>query len=134
MKRRSSRKFQFFMVAFIVLFPLFVVGRSFVEAKDSASTIAFVNVNVVPMDSERILEGQTVVVKNGKIDTIGPSLSVQIPAAAFEIDGSERYLMPGLADMHVHNWSENEFVLFLANGVTTIRNMWGAPQHLQWRE
>jgi imidazolonepropionase-like amidohydrolase len=50
------------------------------------------------------------------------------------IDGGGQYLMPGLADMHVHTWSEGDFVLFLANGVTTVRNMWGSAQHLQWKK
>ncbi|HKE00213.1 MAG TPA: amidohydrolase family protein, partial [Planctomycetota bacterium] len=49
------------------------------------------------------------------------------------IDGRGKFLMPGLADMHVHTWSEQDFPLFLANGVTTVRNMFGAPVHLDWR-
>ena len=117
-----------------MLFSLYVFGHSPEKTKDLQSTIVFINVNVIPVDSERILERHAVIVKNGLIDTVGPVSKVQIPEDAFKIDGTGKYLMPGLADMHVHNWSENEFVLFLANGVTTIRNMWSAPQHLQWRE
>lgn len=47
--------------------------------------------------------------------------------------GREPDTMPGLVDMHVHTWDEEELVLFIANGVTTIRNMFGAPLHLAWR-
>ena len=49
------------------------------------------------------------------------------------IDGTGRWLMPGLVDMHVHTWGASELTLFVANGVTTVRNMFGAPLHLTWR-
>ncbi|MHC4136179.1 MAG: amidohydrolase family protein [Planctomycetota bacterium] len=92
---------------------------------------AIVDVNVVPMDSERVLEHHTVLVRKGRVAAVGKEVAV--PADAFRIDGRGRYLMPGLADMHVHNWYEKEHLLFLANGVTTIRNMWGTPKQLKWR-
>lgn len=134
MKRRTFRKNITFVLVTMILFPFFILSQNPGEIKHSPSIIAFVNVNVIPMDNEIILKDQTVIVKNGQIETIGPASSIQIPVDALKIDGTGKYLIPGLADMHVHNWSENEFVLFLANGVTTIRNMWGAPQNLQWRE
>ena len=95
--------------------------------------IAFVDVNVIPMDSERIIEQQTVLVREGQIEMVGPLLEVQVPEGAVIIKGKGRYLMPGLADMHFHNENENDFVLCLANGITTIRNMWGDTKHLEWR-
>jgi len=93
--------------------------------------IAFVDVNVVPMDTERVLTQHTVLVRKGRIAAVGKE--VAIPDDALRIEGRGRYLMPGLADMHVHNWYEKEHLLFLANGVTTIRNMWGTPMQLRWR-
>lgn len=87
--------------------------------------IVFVNVNVVPMDSERILANQTVLVRDGLIAEIGEQGAVNIPTAAQVIDGDGKYLMPGLADMHVHVKEENELLLFVAHGVTTVRDMWG---------
>src|SRR5436190_1760210 len=41
--------------------------------------------------------------------------------------------MPGLADMHAHTWTEQDLTLYVAAGVTTVRNMSGTPQHLRWR-
>ncbi len=102
--------------------------------KESTAVIAFVNVNVVPMDSERILENQTVIIQDDEIVRIGPAADVQIPKQALRIEGKGKYLMPGLADMHFHNENENDFVLCLANGITTIRNMWGDTKHLAWRQ
>jgi len=98
--------------------------------------VAFVGVNVVPMDRERIIEQQTVIIQDGSIAEIGPVSKLKVPSDALQIDGHGRYLMPGLGDMHVHlsHENEDELVLFLANGVTTVRNMWGALLHLEWRK
>jgi imidazolonepropionase-like amidohydrolase len=87
--------------------------------------LAIINVNVVPMDSERILENQTVIVRAGKIDKIGNFEDVEIPAGAEVIQAEGHYLAPGLVDMHVHIKDINEVLLFVANGVTSVRDMWG---------
>lgn len=102
--------------------------------------VAFVGVNVVPMDSERVLENQTVVVHDARITAIGPASSTDVPDGATRIDAAGRYLMPGLAEMHGHvPWQNTPFqedVLFLyvAAGATTVRGMQGHPNHLQMRE
>jgi imidazolonepropionase-like amidohydrolase len=121
--------------------------------------VAIVDVTVVPMDRERLVEHQTVVVQNGRITAMGASQSVRFPATAQEIDGRGKFLMPGLTDMHVHfvrealpetpqTSSSNAAVrrsgipasaskdhelenrayalMLVANGVTTVRNMWGS--------
>jgi imidazolonepropionase-like amidohydrolase len=87
--------------------------------------VVFENVNLVPMDSERVIEGQTVLVRDGMIETIGESDKVSIPDGALAIDGRGKYLMPGLVDMHVHIEYENDMLLMVANGVTSVRNLWG---------
>jgi imidazolonepropionase-like amidohydrolase len=85
---------------------------------------AFVDVNVVPLDTERVLEGSTVIVEGDRIVTIGPADSVTLPEGAIVIDGSGGYLMPGLADMHFHADGRPEaFMLAVAYGVTTVRNL-----------
>ena len=104
--------------------------------------IAFVNVNVIPFDRERIVEGQTVIVRDGRIAEIGPANKTKAPGGAREIDGRGKYLMPGLADMHVHlfpgtgqdDLAQQQLQLFLANGVTTVRNMIGKQEHLALRD
>ena len=88
------------------------------------------NVAVVPMDRNRVLSDQTVVIDDGFIKTIGPSASV-ITAGMSTVDGSNKYLLPGLAEMHVHYWTPGESALFLANGVTLVRNMAGASFHFE---
>lgn len=103
---------------------------------------AFVNVNVVAMDSERVLENQTVIVRGDRVVTIGPAAQVSVPSGAVRVDAAGRYLMPGLAEMHAHvpggnasqEWVERVLFLYVSNGVTTIRGMLGDPRHLELRE
>ena len=95
---------------------------------------AFVGVDVLPMDRDELLRDQTVVVREGKIAALGPSKDVAVPEDALRIDGRGRVLMPGLADMHVHSWDDDDLLLFVANGVTTVRNMFGSPMHVRWRK
>jgi cytosine/adenosine deaminase-related metal-dependent hydrolase len=120
--------------------------------------VAFVDVTVVPMDKEQVLPHRTVVVVGGRIAQLESSASVKLPLDALKIDGKGKFLMPGLADMHVHfirpaiaaesppsiangpslrgrmpGSASNDYerenralaLLFVANGVTTVRNMWG---------
>jgi len=100
------------------------------------TSVVFENVNVVPMDSERILEGQTVIIEDHRIAGIGPSGDIDIPSDAHVVDGEGRFLIPGLSDMHMHTFgSENDLLVYLANGVTTIRILGGDPPTvLEWRD
>ncbi len=102
---------------------------------------AFVNVTVIPMDRERTLANQTVLVRGDRIVDIGAANRVRVPQGATTIDGTGKLLIPGLAEMHAHipgpqNAAFQERVLFmyLAGGVTTIRGMLGNAQHLELRE
>jgi len=98
-----------------------------------AEPVAFENVNVIPMDRERILEGQTVLVKASHIVEIGPTGGIDIPDDVYRIDGKGKYLLPGLAEMHGHSMDTDDFLLMVANGVTAVREMAGSPKSLLWR-
>ena len=97
----------------------------------SRTVVAFVDVNVVPMDTQRILLHQSVVIVGDRISGIGSVEDVEVPSGAVIVQGNGRYLMPGLADMHVHAWKE-DLATYVANGVTTIRIMHGEPTILDW--
>lgn len=99
----------------------------------AARVTAFIDVHVVPMDSERVLDHQNVVVRGDRIVAVGPTASTPIPAGATRIDGHGQWLMPGLVDMHVHFNDPTDAPLYVVNGVTTIRNMWGFPATLKLR-
>ena len=104
-------------------------------------TVSFEDVSVLPMDSERVLEGQTVVVSEGRIAGMGPSSELNAPRGSLVVDGRGRFLLPGFTEMHGHlprpNTPPEEvdriLYLFLSNGVTTVRGMLGSPFHLELR-
>jgi hypothetical protein len=98
----------------------------------SAGVTAFVDVTVVPMDTERVLTHQTVLVEEGRITALGPSPKVKVPAGAVRIAGRGKYLMPGFTDMHAHDvaktqdqYTEAAPWLFrqVAYGTTAIRKL-----------
>jgi len=90
------------------------------------------------MDKERVLQNQTVLIRDGIIVKIGSK--VKVPKDAQIIDGRGKYLIPGLMDMHTHLLSdgdeypksiaEDELKVMIANGVTTIRLMIGTKEQL----
>ena len=126
--RFSFSRFFLFVMIIAFLFPNLVSAQE-------ATTIAFIDVNVVPMDTEQVLFNQTVIVQDGLIKEIGPKKKVKVPEDAKIIQGNGKYLMPGLADMHMHFSydPEPDFMrLFLAEGVTTVRNLSALPEHLKW--
>jgi imidazolonepropionase-like amidohydrolase len=109
----------------------------------AAGVTAFVEVNVVPMDAERVLANHTVLVEGNRITALGPSGEVKVPAGAVRIDGRGKYLLPGLADMHSHGTpntetelreKQDELSARLASGVTMIRHVSGTNHHLDPRE
>ncbi|HEV2110548.1 MAG TPA: amidohydrolase family protein [Gammaproteobacteria bacterium] len=102
---------------------------AFAQVPDSqpAMVTAFVHVNVLPMDTDRVLSDQTVLVQGGKIAALGASIPV--PNGATVIDGQgSAWLSPGLADMHVHSDTAEDMKVYLANGVTTVLNMGHASE------
>lgn len=131
-------------LSLLLVFMACAFGRAQVAKSNSGpNTFAFVGVSVVPMDRERVIENQTVIVRDGRIVEVGPAGKTKVPAGAAQIDGRGKFLMPGLADMHAHLYpgegaandlAAQQLKLYLANGVTTVRNMIGAPAHVVLRE
>ena len=106
----------------------------------SEGVLALVGVDVVPMSRPGLLPDQTVLVRGDRIVEIGPASELVVPADAMVIDGRDRFLTPGLADMHVHldeglgNRADfGDAPLYLAHGVTTVLNLRGDATALEWR-
>lgn len=103
---------------------------------------AFIGVTVLPMDTDAVLADQTVIVTDGEITSIAQTRAVRVPDQAVQIDGTGKFLMPGLGELHAHIPGgnapdadvERTLFLYVANGVTTIRGMLGHPRHLVYRE
>lgn len=102
---------------------------------------AITHVTVLPMHSDAVLQNQTVLVREGRILRMGSSRDVTPDPEMQVIDGSGRYLIPGLAEMHGHipsqdtpQYVEDMLFLYISNGVTTVRNMLGNAYHLELRQ
>jgi imidazolonepropionase-like amidohydrolase len=112
------------------------------SAAQPDKTVAFTNVAVVSMESDRILRDHTVIVSADRIMVMGPAATTPVPDGTLRVDGRGKYLMPGLAEMHGHippptapqAFTNDVLFLYVANGVTTVRGMQGAPGQLQLRE
>jgi len=91
------------------------------------------NANVLSEDCSHFIKNQDVVIKNGKIFRLGENQLIENTAVI--IDGTDKYLIPGLIDSHVHlKESKNDLYLYLVNGVTYVREMAGRPIALEWRK
>jgi len=111
------------------------------EPIDSRKTeIVFQHVNIIPMDKERVIENQDVLIKDGIIKEVNDAGKIKFGSGALVINGEGKYLMPGLTEMHAHippvddlEPMKEVLLLFAVNGVTTIRGMLGHPKHLELR-
>ncbi len=94
------------------------------------------NVTVIPLTVVGRASVQTVVVREGQIAAIGPDARVSVPSGATVVDGTGKYLIPGLFDMHTHTSKTRASALglYVVHGVTTIRDQ--GSEHaevLRWR-
>jgi parallel beta-helix repeat protein len=91
-------------------------------------SLAFTRVNVVAVESGRVLPEQTVLIAGNRIAAVGPSARMRIPPGTQVVGAQGRYLIPGLWDMHVHSSSDRitratMLPMYVANGVTGVRDM-----------
>jgi imidazolonepropionase-like amidohydrolase len=101
------------------------------EPVRTATALAITDVSVVDVESGRLIPGQTVLVADGRIAASGNSHDIAVPSSAQTIDGRGRFLMPTLWDMHAHVYAVSPLLdlpLYIAYGVTNVRDMQGCPQ------
>ena len=127
-------------LCYVILFACLTTASAQSLVDTQKQEIVFRGVNVIPMDSERVLENQDVVVRDGKITSLGATSKVKFSTGALIVNAKGKYLIPGLAEMHAHVPPVDDLqpmkeilILFAANGVTTIRGMLGHPRHIELR-
>lgn len=107
-------------------------------AAPAENSIAITHVTVIDMTGAPPLVEQTVLIQKERIAAVGPVGAISVPRAARIVDGSGKFLIPGLADMHVHLTAAGEpdgsrgfmIPLLVANGITTVRDMGGYLESL----
>ncbi len=135
-------------LAVLPVFALAAGGVVCAQAPPASSAprppVAFVNVNLISMDDLAVQAGATVVTDGDRIAAVGPAASVEIPHGSMVIDGGGRFMLPGLTDAHVHLVGDGtargstrpdfgDAPLYLAHGITTVINLRGTPEQLEWR-
>ena len=93
-------------------------------------SLVITNCHVVSVKDGKVIPNQVVLIEDGVISFAGPTQNIEYPKSAQIIDGTGKFVMPGLVDMHVHIGHESELLSYLLNGVTTVCNMGGDYQDL----
>jgi imidazolonepropionase-like amidohydrolase len=125
----------------VLLGVLSALGAEFAGAQQSDSQVpalvAITHITVIDGTNAAPQADQTILIRGNKISAVGKSAKVKVPAGARVIDGRGKYLIPGLWDSHVHLGltGESSLLLFIANGVTSVRDMAGDAAELKvWRQ
>lgn len=105
-------------------------------AKEPGETLALTGATVVDVISGRPLPDRTLLIRGGDIVALGRRSEIGVPAGARVVDATGKHVIPGLIDSHAHSgeWPEISPPLNIANGVTTVREMYGLPHFHEWRE
>ncbi len=98
------------------------------------ASVVIRNVTVIDTINGAARPDMTVTIIGDRIAEIEESSNAAIPRVAHVLDGRGKFLIPGLWDMHVHPHGKEYLALFVANGVTGIRIMWGSPEDHEWRK
>lgn len=135
--RRWLRNVTLFALLVSVLPTVFAQRGS---GQGTSESLAVVHVDVIDGTGAPIRRDQTVVISSGRITAIGEAGRTSVAPTARKIDATGKYLIPGLWDLHVHTRYDgiDHLRLFIANGVTTVRDMGGPSEHFdllkQWRQ
>lgn len=119
----------------IILFLILAITQTLFS--QTSYDLVFKNVNIVSMENDKVLENQNIAILKGKIVVIENSKNSKLKAEK-TIDLQGKYIMPSLADAHVHLPATEEelqkmFDLNLINGVTKLRSMRGDWKHKEWQ-
>lgn len=115
------------VLALALLLISFAFPTAWPQQKLEQNILAISNVTVIDATGAPAKSNMTVIITGDRITEIAQTGKVAIPKNAQEIDGTGKYLIPGLWDMHVHtvlgSLPETYFPMFIANGVTGVRDM-----------
>jgi imidazolonepropionase-like amidohydrolase len=132
MKKKTMRK-TFLLLTISLTLSLLALS---LRADPTSVALAIRRVTVIDATGAPPKSNMTVIVIDGRISSIDADQNMIVPKGARVIDGQDRFLIPGLWDMHVHlaKTGENTLPLFIANGVTGVRDMGGDYESLlRWR-
>jgi imidazolonepropionase-like amidohydrolase len=121
----------------ITLLPMLIAGQT--KQIVQSQPLVFIHATIIDMTGAKPNPNMTLIIVGNRITVIGKTGKVRVPKDAQVINATGKYLIPGLWDMHVHlgdeDFDKNFYLrLFIANGITGIRIMEGAPEYHLWRK
>jgi hypothetical protein len=130
----AMKRFKLFILTVLLLQSVF--GQT--APNPSHEALALTHITVIDATGAPPQTDMTVLIKGGRIAEIGKAGRLRVAEGARVVDGTGKFLIPGLWDMHVHNTYREFLTLFIANGITGVRDMGGSPAEFeslqQWRK
>jgi hypothetical protein len=116
-------------IIFGIICSIFLLSFTSCKNEEIVADLIITNVNIIDVENQITNSNQTIAIQNGKIILIEPYSDSSVIKAETIIDGTNKYLMPSLWDMHTHYTTSNKHKgflnLFIANGVLGVRDLWG---------
>jgi len=119
------------LLALCVVVPVLLLGGL---GATQSRPLVLTHVTLIDVTGGPARSDMSVIVTNDRITEIGRTGEVSVPQTSRVVDAASRFMIPGLWDMHIHWYDRDYLALFIANGVTGVRQMWGMPQHHAWRK
>jgi Amidohydrolase family len=116
----------------LLILPALLLARA--QPNRTQAPIVFTHATIIDVTGAPPRRDTTVVITGDRISAVGDSAKISLPADAQVVDATGKFLIPGLWDMHVHWYARDTFTLFVANGVTGVRQMFGNSDLLRWRD
>src|SRR6185369_3162496 len=117
-------------IVLLLIIPFLLLARE--KPNHTQAPIVFTHATIIDVTGKAPKRDMTVVITGDRISAIGDN--IPMPAGAQVVDATGKFLIPGLWDMHVHWYLKDTFTLFIANGVTGVRQMFGNSDLLRWRD
>jgi len=152
MKKKIFKFLKIFSVIFLLLLLVIITAILWpmpkLDSPKKFDVVFIKSVNIIDVKSGDILANRDIIIIDNIISAIDTSGVLKVNSTALIINGSNKYVMPGLWDMHTHSTQHSEWLhhpLYIANGVTGIRDMsgqlherdsyWvGSTERLLWNE
>src|SRR5262245_12969859 len=119
------------ILPFLLLLSTLLLGGG---KSDLQKPLVLTHVTIIDVVGGQPKPDMTVVINGNQITDIGEAGKLSVPQGGRLIDAGNKFLIPGLWDMHVHWYGRDTLTLFTANGVTGIREMFGNSDLLRWRD
>jgi len=135
------------LLAIITITGAYLWPTSTLQPSESFEKTIINNVNIIDVETGEVVKNQFVLIENSRITKIDTT-HITASDDALLIDGTGKFLIPGLWDMHTHSNQHSEWLhhpLYIANGITGVRDMsgqlnkkdsyWvGSKERLQWNK